>query len=107
MNETHTRRIDRLEHALTTALAPVHLSLENESHQHAGQRQESHFRVVIVSAAFSEMPLLARHRLVNAAIAAERHTGLHALALHTYTPAEWQQRGAAAPQSPACAGAHG
>ncbi len=63
--------------------------------------------MVIVSAAFAGQALLARHRLVNTAIAAERHTGLHALALHTYTPEEWQQRGAEAPASPACAGAHG
>lgn len=106
MNEPHTRRIDRIEHALTAALSPVHLSLENESHQHAGQRQESHFRVVIVSPAFAGLALLARHRLVNTAIADERLTGLHALSLHTYTPEEWQQRGAEAPASPACSGAH-
>ncbi len=104
---TANQRIDRLRHALTEAFAPSHLSLENESHQHAGQRQESHFRAVIVSQAFAGQPLLARHRLVFSAIAEERQNGLHALALHTYTPEEWQARGQDAPASPACAGALG
>lgn len=106
MNESSTRRIDRLEHILRAALTPVHLSLDNESHQHAGQRQESHFRAVIVSEHFAGLALIARHRLVNEAIAAERNRGLHALALHTYTPDEWRARAGDAPASPACAGAH-
>jgi BolA protein len=29
---------------------------------------------------------------------------VHALALHLYTPAQWDEKNAAAPQSPNCAG---
>ena len=47
---------------------------------------------------------MARHQLVYAALAAELKGGVHALALHTYTPAEWSSLGGAAPQSPDCMG---
>ncbi|GAK85289.1 cell division protein BolA [Vibrio ponticus] len=47
--------------------------------------------------------MLPRHRLVNQALADELANHIHALAIHTYTPAEWseQQR---APHSPMCLG---
>jgi BolA protein len=45
---------------------------------------------------------VARHRLVNKILAEELDV-IHALALHTMTPQEWQQKGAA-PQSPPCMG---
>ncbi|WP_407275919.1 BolA family protein [Halothiobacillus sp. DCM-1] len=106
MNTPTLSRRDRIQHALTAHFAPVHLSVDNESHQHAGQRQESHYRVVIVSSSFAGQPLLARHRMINAVLSAERDQGLHALALHAYSPDEWQARGQDAPASPVCAGAH-
>jgi len=46
--------------------------------------------------------LVARHRMVNE-ILAEDLQRIHALALHTYTPEEWAERGQA-PQSPPCQG---
>jgi len=48
--------------------------------------------------------LLVRHRRVNALLAQALQNGVHALALHTYTPEEWQARAALAPESPNCAG---
>ena len=42
-----------LHETLTAALAPVHLVLENESHKHSVPAgSESHFKLLIVSAAF-------------------------------------------------------
>ena len=43
-------------------------------------------------------------RRVNTLLAQALLSGVHALALHTYTPAEWQERAALAPDSPNCAG---
>jgi len=90
---------------LAAAFAPAHLEVVNESSNHrVPPGSESHFRVVLVTPAFEGDRLLARHRRVNAALADELAGGVHALALHTYTPAEWQARAGSAPDSPECAG---
>ena len=74
-------------------LQPTRLDLINESELHAGHRGspgtgESHFRVVIVSTAFTGLSRVARHRLVNGLLSAELAGGVHALALATYAPGE-------------------
>uniref|UniRef100_A0A182M0S4 dolichyl-P-Glc:Man9GlcNAc2-PP-dolichol alpha-1,3-glucosyltransferase n=1 Tax=Anopheles culicifacies TaxID=139723 RepID=A0A182M0S4_9DIPT len=46
------------------------------------------FRVVVVSSQFQGKPLLARHRLVNAALEEELKT-IHAFSQKTYTPEQW------------------
>ncbi|HHO70599.1 MAG TPA: BolA family transcriptional regulator, partial [Halothiobacillus sp.] len=77
---------------------------ENESHMHAsGKGSESHFRCVIVSASFEGQSLLTRHRAVYDALSESMVRGVHALAIHAYTPNEWALRGVA-PASPACGG---
>lgn len=93
----------QIEAKLTKDLAPSYLEVENESHMHSGPAAESHFKVTIVSDAFEGMRLLARHRRVNNALALELATQIHALAIHTYTPEEWQTKGMS-PKSPACRG---
>lgn len=98
----------RVEAKLAEALAPVHLEVVNESASHnvpAGA--ETHFKVVVVSPQFDGEGLLARHRRVNAALAAELAGGIHALAIHTYTATEWQRRFGDAPMSPPCHGGDG
>ncbi len=92
----------QLEKTLREVFSPHHLEVENESHMHSGPASESHFRVVIVSEQFEGLPLIKRHRAVNAALQALLPQ-FHALALHTYTPQEWARKGAA-PQSPPCRG---
>ena len=85
-----------LRRKLGEALRPSVLSIKNDSHLHAGHAgnpgggpdAETHFSVEVVSAAFEGLPLVARHRLVYAALQAELAEGLHALALKTKTPAE-------------------
>jgi BolA protein len=86
-------RADRIESALKRALAPDVLAVadESENHRgHAGYRDggETHYRVMIVAEAFSGKNRVERHRLVNAALAAEFATGLHALALDLRAPEE-------------------
>ena len=81
-----------------------HLSVENESHMHnVAPGSESHFKVTIVSPSFDELMLIKRHRLVNQALQQELQQ-VHALALHTLTPEEWQQRGGEVAASPRCRG---
>lgn len=103
-----TKRYDEIHRLLTEAFSPEHLAVENESDSHAGPPgRESHFRVRVVSAAFEGKNLVARHRLVNAALASLlTPKGIHALAIEAYTPAQWTARNAVGQESPDCAGNH-
>ena len=95
----------QIEDLLTSYFSPQQLRVENESNQHnVPPGSESHFKVTIVSDAFSDKALVARHQLVYKALGDIVKTQIHALALHTYTPPEWQARQATSPDSPACLG---
>lgn len=85
-------------------LQPDSLLVENESHMHGGSATESHFNITAVSNQFDGQPLVKRHQHVYKLLAQELEEGVHALALHLYTPAEWSQRQQAAPASPDCKG---
>ena len=96
---------ETIENRLAERFELDHLEVVNESGGHnvpAGS--ETHFKVVLVSEAFAGQRLLARHRLVNQALAAELAGPVHALAIHTYTPEEWRRRFGEAPLSPPCLG---
>lgn len=100
--------LERIEAKLADALAPEHLEVVNESGSHnVPTDAETHFKVVVVSSRFDGERLLARHRRVNEALAEELAGGVHALAIHTYTAAEWQRRFGDAPMSPPCRGGDG
>lgn len=78
---------------LMIALEPTRLDVVNESHLHAGHAGspgtgESHFRVLIVSAAFAGRSRLDRHRLVNAAVQDLLRDRVHAFAIKAYAPGE-------------------
>ena len=89
---------------LRAAFDPVFLTVENESHTHnVPPGSESHFRVVIATEEFNGKRLIQRHKGINSLLNEELGQ-IHALALHTYTPEEWQSRGANAPSSPHCLG---
>lgn len=84
-----TRIRDKLQHAF----APERLEIVNESHLHAGHHGspgtgESHFRVLIVAAAFTGQSRIARHRLVNDTLAEELRDGVHALAIKAAAPGD-------------------
>lgn len=84
--------------------APVHLEVVNESHMHnVPQGSESHFKVVLASAAFDGLRQVQRHQQVYKTLSDEMSGKIHALALHTYSPEEWQATGLA-PASPPCLG---
>ncbi|MFZ1467489.1 MAG: BolA family protein [Paracoccaceae bacterium] len=74
-----------IEARLHSAFAPHSLTVENESHRHAGHAGddgsgESHFRVMIRAAAFAPMSRVARHRAVHQALG-DLTQRIHALAL--------------------------
>lgn len=95
---------DEIIEKLQQALNPVHLEVTNESHMHnVPPGSESHFKVVVVSDEFNGKMLIARHRLINKALAEELAGPIHALALHTLTTQEWSEKGSA-PESPPCMG---
>lgn len=83
---------ERIEHALTEALRPERLRIEDESHMHAGHAGAAggggHYRVAITAAAFTGKGLVERHRMVYAALAGEMKGAIHALALDTRAPGE-------------------
>ncbi len=87
-----------------TALSPDLINIDNESHMHGGSATESHFKLTVVAAQFSELNLVKRHQLVYGILADELAGDVHALALHLYSPTEWQQRQQAVPSSPDCRG---
>ncbi|WP_414510208.1 BolA family protein [Synechococcus sp. OH20] len=52
----------------------------------------SHFQAIVVAEQFQGLPLIKQHRLVNEALKTYLQDGrLHALALRTFTPAQWEQ----------------
>ncbi len=84
-------RSQRLDHALSHALKPVLLKIENESFRHRVPADaESHFKIIIVSSQFEGLKQIDRHRMIQSIVAAEFKDGLHALSLSLHTPVEWQ-----------------
>ncbi len=80
---------------LREAFPPESLDVIDESHLHeghAGHRAggETHFRVYIVSRAFEGKSRIERHRMINAALAAELANSVHALAIKAQAPGEAQ-----------------
>ncbi|WEK44280.1 MAG: BolA family transcriptional regulator [Candidatus Sphingomonas colombiensis] len=78
---------------LTAALTPSRLDVLNESAQHRGHMGddgsgESHFRVIVESAAFAGQSRVQRQRLVNQALADLLREKVHALAIRAIAPGE-------------------
>jgi BolA protein len=78
---------------LTAAFSPSRLEIEDESARHrghAGAREggESHFNVLIESAAFAGAAKVARQRMVYRVLADELAGPVHALSLRALAPGE-------------------
>lgn len=86
-----------------SVLEPLHLDVINESYMHSGPATDSHFKLILVSAVFEGMRAVARHQHVYQILAEELAGEVHALALHLYTPNEWQVT-SDVPVSPNCKG---
>lgn len=75
------------------ALSPTRLDLEDESARHAGHAGaapggNTHWKLTIVSPAFSGKPTVARHRMVYQALGDLMQHPIHALAISARAPAE-------------------
>lgn len=93
-----------IEQKLASELEADFLQVENESYRHnVAPGSESHFKVTIVSDLFKDQMLIKRHRMVNKTLQQEMQQ-IHALALHTFTPDEWQARAGTVADSPKCRG---
>lgn len=90
---------------LEAALQLEFIAIENESDQHSGPAgRESHFKLTLVSGDFSGLLPVKRHQKIYALLAEEKSGPVHALALHLYSPKEWQAKGEQRPDSPDCLG---
>ncbi|MEM7685366.1 MAG: BolA family protein [Pseudomonadota bacterium] len=81
----------QIESKLTEAFKPVELEVIDESEQHRGhggwrEGGETHFRVRMAAAAFAGQSRVARQRAVNACLAEELATTVHALAMELSPP---------------------
>lgn len=93
-----------IEDQLNEQFKPEFLQVVNESSGHnVPPGSESHFKVVIVSDGFANLGKVKRHQAVYAVLQEALQNGVHALALHTYSPAEWAIANGA-PSSPECMG---
>ncbi|CAK9832996.1 BolA-like protein DDB_G0274169 [Anthophora retusa] len=92
---------------LMESLNPFHIEIINESYMHnVPKGSETHFKVIVVSDAFKDVPLVKRHRMVNKLLQAELEGGVHALSIVAKTPDQWNENVKVTP-SPACRGGFG
>ncbi len=80
-----------MERILRNAFAPSKLDVINDSAMHSGHSGddgsgESHFTIVIESAAFAGLSRLARQRMINAALGDIPGQRVHALAIKASAP---------------------
>lgn len=93
-----------IESRLSEGLMPIHLSVENESYMHSvPDNSETHFRIVVVAEAFQGRRKVQCHQAVYGLLNDIIGKPVHALALHTYGPDEWEHS-QNTPESPACMG---
>jgi BolA protein len=83
-------RIERMRARLEAALAPERIEIVDDSAKHAGHAGardgRGHYTVEIVARAFAGKPLLARHRMVYAALGDMMQTDIHALSIKAEEP---------------------
>ena len=80
-----------IETALAASLQPVMLTVQDDSHLHAGHagaREGRHFSVRVVSERFAGLSRVARHRLVYDSLQLLIPRGIHALAIEARAPGE-------------------
>ena len=82
-----------IERRLKAGLSPARLTVIDESARHRGHagarpEGESHFRVIVVAAAFAGRSRIERQRMVHAALGDLMQTDIHALGITARTPDE-------------------
>jgi BolA protein len=83
-----------IERLLQQRFQPAHLVVRDDSRAHAGHASaggKGHFHLRIVSTCFEGLKPLQRHRLVNETLAPLFESEVHALAMETLTPQEFNK----------------
>ena len=94
-----------LEEKLKNAFQPTWLQVLNESNMHnVPPNSESHFKVIVVSAAFNKKSRIERHQMINSLLKEELERSIHALSIQAHTIEEWAQRSGKIIGSPNCVG---
>ena len=75
---------ESIRRSIESGIACEHLDVRGDGH---------HFEAVVVSEAFAGLTRVKRHQLVYAALGDRMREEVHALSMHTLTPAEWAERG--------------
>ena len=92
MTTTHDDTIGEIRTLLRERLAPTALTVIDDSAKHAGHAGAAsgggHFELRIVSARFTGLSRVARHRLVYDALSDLMRHAIHALAIEASTPEE-------------------
>lgn len=91
LDATATAETEALLRERLAALAPQSVEIIDESALHAGHagaRRGGHYRLRIVSSAFSGKTTLARHRLVHEALGELMRGRIHALGIMALAPEE-------------------
>lgn len=73
------------------ALEPQTLTIEDESHRHAGHagaKDGGHYKITIVAAAFAGQNTVKRHRMIHAAVGDLMRGRIHALSIRAFSPGE-------------------
>ena len=77
---------------LKEAFAPEVLGVEDESHLHEGHEGardgRGHFRVLIISDAFTDKAMIERHRMIYRVMDEMMRLDIHALAIDAWSPGE-------------------
>ncbi|MBO1076298.1 BolA family protein [Roseomonas marmotae] len=86
-------RADRIRDLLATAFASAEITIQDDSHRHAGHAGaapggQTHYTVRVVSPAFQGLSRVARARAVHEVLEGEFGSGLHALSLRLLAPGE-------------------
>ena len=92
---------------LDLVLTPLNIShhqLDNDSHKHSGSATDSHYNLVLVSDDFAALGPVKRHQKVYALVGELMQNPSHALALHCYTPEQWQAKQEKMPATAPCMG---
>ncbi len=86
---------ERIYAALKNHFSPIHLVVNDESGRHknhAGAKESGggHYAITLVADSFSGKTLIERHRVIHDCLKKEIGTSIHALAIKTYTLAEYK-----------------
>lgn len=83
--DLNQQRMDKMRALLSASLSPTELSIQDDSHLHAGhagsQSGMGHFTVLIKSEKFKDLLPLKRHQLIYQALGDMMKTDIHALAI--------------------------